>query len=51
MYPEKIGNFPEMSAMDGVLNDVLNSDEHSGSEDSDEFGNETIDNESLLILT
>jgi len=36
--------FSEMSAMDGVLNDVLNSDEHSK---SDEFGNETIDHESV----
>jgi len=39
MHPEVIRNFPEMSAMDTVLKNVLNSDEHS---DSDEFGNETI---------
>jgi len=39
-----------MSAMEGVLNDVLNSDKHSENEDSDEFGNETIDHESIIWM-
>jgi len=50
MHPEVIRNFPEMSATDSVLNNVLNSDEHNESEDSEEFGNETIDHKSVNDL-
>jgi len=32
-----------MSAMDSVLNDVLNSGKHYESEDIDEFGNEMVE--------
>ena len=29
--------------MDGILNNVLNCDEHSSSDDNDEFNNETLE--------
>ena len=50
MYPELIREFLGIRTMGNVLNDVLNSDEHSEREDSDGFYSETNDYENVNDL-
>ena len=48
MYPEILQEFPEIRIMDDVLNDVLNTHEHSDSEDSDGIYSETNVHENVI---